>query len=129
MIFVDEPDPGVTPLGVKGLGEIGFVGVAAAVANAFYHATGKRVRSLPITVDKLLAALSEPVRLDSKSVLRQLPGSLIRRALRRRWGKCGRGAYLLASPLLPKRQLRRLGLACEDLTENISPTPSHAHRR
>ena len=41
---------------MKGLGEIGIVGVAAAVANAIYHATGKRVRSLPITVDKLLTA-------------------------------------------------------------------------
>jgi xanthine dehydrogenase YagR molybdenum-binding subunit len=56
VIFVDEPDPEVTPLGVKGLGEVGIVGVAAAVSNAIYHATGKRVRSLPITVDKLLAA-------------------------------------------------------------------------
>ena len=56
VIFVDEPDPEVTPLGVKGLGEIGIVSVAAAVANAIYHATGKRVRSLPITIDKLLAA-------------------------------------------------------------------------
>ena len=55
VIFVDEPDPEVTPLGVKGLGEIGIVGTAAAVANAIYHATGKRVRSLPITIDKLLA--------------------------------------------------------------------------
>ena len=54
VIFVDEPDPDVTPLGVKGLGEIGIVGTAAAVANAIYHATGKRVRSLPITIDKLL---------------------------------------------------------------------------
>ena len=56
VIFIDEPDAEVTPLGVKGLGEIGIVGVAAAVANAIYHATGKRVRSMPITVDKLLAA-------------------------------------------------------------------------
>ncbi len=56
VIFVEETDPEVTPLGVKGVGEIGVVGVAAAVANAIYHATGKRVRSLPITVDKLLAA-------------------------------------------------------------------------
>jgi xanthine dehydrogenase YagR molybdenum-binding subunit len=54
VIFVDEPDDTVNPLGIKGLGEIGIVGVAAAVANAIYHATGKRVRDLPITVDKLL---------------------------------------------------------------------------
>jgi xanthine dehydrogenase YagR molybdenum-binding subunit len=54
VIFVDEPDPEVTPLGVKGLGEIGIVGTAAAVANAIFHATGVRCRSLPITIDKLL---------------------------------------------------------------------------
>jgi xanthine dehydrogenase YagR molybdenum-binding subunit len=54
VIFVDEPDDTVNPLGIKGLGEIGIVGVAAAVANAIYHATGKRVRDLPITMDKLL---------------------------------------------------------------------------
>ena len=54
VIFVDEVDPEVTPLGVKGLGEIGIVSTAAAVANAIFHATGKRVRSLPITIDKLL---------------------------------------------------------------------------
>jgi xanthine dehydrogenase YagR molybdenum-binding subunit len=52
VIFVDEPDD-TNPLGVKGLGEIGIVGVAAAIANAVYHATGKRVRDLPITLDKL----------------------------------------------------------------------------
>ena len=56
VIFVDEPDAEVTPLGVKGLGEIGIVGTAAAVANAIFHATGTRVRSLPVTIDKLLAA-------------------------------------------------------------------------
>ena len=54
VIFVDEPDAEVTPLGVKGLGEIGIVSTAAAVANAIFHATAKRVRSLPITIDKLL---------------------------------------------------------------------------
>jgi xanthine dehydrogenase YagR molybdenum-binding subunit len=54
VIFVDEPDDIVNPLGIKGLGEIGIVGVAAAIANAIYHATGKRVRDLPITLDKLL---------------------------------------------------------------------------
>jgi xanthine dehydrogenase YagR molybdenum-binding subunit len=54
VIFVDEPDDIVNPLGIKGLGEIGIVGVPAAIANAIYHATGKRVRVLPITLDKLL---------------------------------------------------------------------------
>ncbi len=53
VIFVEEPDDIVNPLGVKGVGEIGIVGVAAAIANAIYHATGKRVRDLPITLDKL----------------------------------------------------------------------------
>ena len=54
VLFVDEPDPQVNPLGIKGLGEIGIVGTAAAVANAIFHATGKRIRDLPITLDKLL---------------------------------------------------------------------------
>jgi xanthine dehydrogenase YagR molybdenum-binding subunit len=53
VIFVDEPDDG-NPHGVKGLGEIGIVGVAAAIGNAVYHATGKRVRDLPITLDNLM---------------------------------------------------------------------------
>ena len=53
VIFVEEPDEIINPLGVKGLGEIGIVGVAAAISNAIYHATGKRVRDLPITLDKL----------------------------------------------------------------------------
>jgi xanthine dehydrogenase YagR molybdenum-binding subunit len=55
VIFVDEQDTIVNPLGIKGLGEIGIVGVAAAIANAVYHATGIRVRELPITLDKLQA--------------------------------------------------------------------------
>lgn len=54
VLFVDEPDPEVTPLGVKGVGEIGIVGTAAAIANAIHHATGKRIRKLPITLDKLI---------------------------------------------------------------------------
>src|SRR5262245_30188634 len=53
VIFVDEPDAIINPLGIKGVGEIGIVGVAAAIANAVYHATGTRVRDLPITLDKL----------------------------------------------------------------------------
>jgi xanthine dehydrogenase YagR molybdenum-binding subunit len=51
--FLDIPDEH-TPLGAHGIGEIGITGVAAAIANAVYHATGRRVRSLPITLDKLL---------------------------------------------------------------------------
>jgi xanthine dehydrogenase YagR molybdenum-binding subunit len=54
VILVPETDTEVNPLGVKGIGELGNVGTAAAVANAIYHATGKRVRDLPITMDKLL---------------------------------------------------------------------------
>ncbi|WP_224373033.1 xanthine dehydrogenase family protein molybdopterin-binding subunit [Hyalangium versicolor] len=54
VIFVEEEDTIVNPLGAKGLGEIGIVGVAAAISNAVFHATGRRVRSLPITLDKLL---------------------------------------------------------------------------
>lgn len=53
VMFLDEKDPYVNPLGVKGVGEIGIVGAGAAVANAIYHATGKRIRDLPITPDKL----------------------------------------------------------------------------
>ena len=54
VIFVDECDEEINPLGIKGVGEIGIVGVAAAIANAVFHATGKRVRGLPITLDKLM---------------------------------------------------------------------------
>jgi xanthine dehydrogenase YagR molybdenum-binding subunit len=52
--FVDEHDPHVNPIGVKGVGEIALVGIAPAIANAVFHATGKRIRELPITPDKLL---------------------------------------------------------------------------
>ncbi|MBG0795213.1 xanthine dehydrogenase family protein molybdopterin-binding subunit [Methylocystis sp. H62] len=54
VIFVDEQEHRLNPLGVKGVGEIGIVGTAAAIANAVFHATGVRVRDLPITIDKLL---------------------------------------------------------------------------
>ncbi len=55
--WLDEVDPHVNPMGSKGIGEIGIVGTAAAIANAVHHATGVRVRALPITLDKLLAGL------------------------------------------------------------------------
>jgi xanthine dehydrogenase YagR molybdenum-binding subunit len=55
VILVPEEDDKVNPAGVKGIGELGNVGTAAAVANAVYNATGKRVRELPIRLEKLLA--------------------------------------------------------------------------
>jgi xanthine dehydrogenase YagR molybdenum-binding subunit len=54
VLFVNKPDPILNPIGSKGMGEVGLVGFAAAVANAVFHATGKRVRELPITPDKLI---------------------------------------------------------------------------
>lgn len=54
VFFVEEEDNNIGALGAKGVGELGIVGVAAAIANAIFHATGKRVRELPITPDKLL---------------------------------------------------------------------------
>ncbi|WP_395307319.1 xanthine dehydrogenase family protein molybdopterin-binding subunit [Mycobacterium sp. AMU20-3851] len=52
--FVDIPDYGLDPIGVRGIGEIGTCGVPAAIANAIFHATGKRLHNLPITVESLL---------------------------------------------------------------------------
>jgi xanthine dehydrogenase YagR molybdenum-binding subunit len=60
VIMIDEDDPHVNPIGAKGIGEIGITGIPAALANAVYHATGVRVRELPITLDRLLAAPSGP---------------------------------------------------------------------
>ena len=54
VIFVDKPDFIVNPMGAKGMGEIALIGFAGAVANAVFNATGKRIRSLPITPDKVL---------------------------------------------------------------------------
>ncbi|TGE25545.1 xanthine dehydrogenase family protein molybdopterin-binding subunit [Hymenobacter aquaticus] len=54
VVFIDEPDQHLDPMGAKGMGEIGLIGFTAAVANAVYHATGRRVRELPITPDKLV---------------------------------------------------------------------------
>jgi xanthine dehydrogenase YagR molybdenum-binding subunit len=56
VISVPEVDHDVNPAGVKGLGELGNVGTAAAIANAVYHATGKRIRQLPIRIESLLSA-------------------------------------------------------------------------
>jgi CO/xanthine dehydrogenase Mo-binding subunit len=53
VVFVGEPDR-FNALGIKGVGEIGIIGVAAAIASAVYHATGCRFRSLPTTIDQLL---------------------------------------------------------------------------
>ena len=59
--FVDVPDYGLDPIGVRGIGEIGTCGVPAAIANAVHHATGKRLRDLPITLESLLQPFeSEP---------------------------------------------------------------------
>jgi xanthine dehydrogenase YagR molybdenum-binding subunit len=57
-IWIDEYDSHVSPVGAKGIGEIGIVGTAAAVANAVHHATGIRLRSLPLRPDRVLTALS-----------------------------------------------------------------------
>jgi xanthine dehydrogenase YagR molybdenum-binding subunit len=54
VVMVEEADSHVNELGAKGIGEIGNTGSAAAVVNAIYHATGKRVRDLPVTLDKLI---------------------------------------------------------------------------
>lgn len=54
--FIEEEDKVVNPLGIKGMGELGMVGIPAAISNAVYHATGRRIRDLPITPDKVLRA-------------------------------------------------------------------------
>lgn len=55
--FLDQPDPYINSLGVRGIGEIGITGVPAAIANAVYHATGVRVRDLPVTLDKVMGTV------------------------------------------------------------------------
>jgi xanthine dehydrogenase YagR molybdenum-binding subunit len=57
VILLDETDPVANPMKAKGIGELGICGVAAAVANAIYNATGVRVRDYPVTLDKLLAKM------------------------------------------------------------------------
>jgi CO/xanthine dehydrogenase Mo-binding subunit len=64
VLFVGQPDS-MTPLGTKGVGELAIVGMAAAIANAVYHATGARVRSLPISIEKVLGHESASLRTSS----------------------------------------------------------------
>ena len=59
VIFLDETDPVSSPMKAKGVGELGICGVAAAVANAIYNATGVRVRDYPVTLDKLLPGMPQ----------------------------------------------------------------------
>ena len=54
--FIGKPDPNINPSGAKGLGEVGIIGAAPAIANAVFNATGKRVRDLPITVERFFNA-------------------------------------------------------------------------
>jgi xanthine dehydrogenase YagR molybdenum-binding subunit len=54
VILLDYPDYKLNEFGARGIGEIGITGLAAAIANAVYHATGKRIRDLPISLDKLM---------------------------------------------------------------------------
>jgi xanthine dehydrogenase YagR molybdenum-binding subunit len=58
--FLDYPDTNVNELGARGVGEIGLAGVASAIASAVYHATGVRVRTLPIEIEKLLCSPAAP---------------------------------------------------------------------
>jgi xanthine dehydrogenase YagR molybdenum-binding subunit len=73
-ITIPEEDDKVNPLGVKGVGEIGIVGAAAAIANAVYHATGVRVRSAPVTLDKVLAPRPHPAPPPTPRSGMHLPG-------------------------------------------------------
>ncbi|RZJ39327.1 MAG: xanthine dehydrogenase family protein molybdopterin-binding subunit, partial [Chryseobacterium sp.] len=57
--FINKPDPNINPSGAKGLGEVGIIGTAPAIANAIYNAIGLRMRDLPITPDKILMALNQ----------------------------------------------------------------------
>lgn len=60
VVLVEERDPAASPLQAKGVGELGICGAGGAICNAIYHASGVRVRSFPITPDKVMAHLPEP---------------------------------------------------------------------
>ena len=72
----DEVDDHVNPIGVKGIGEIGITGAAAAIANAIFNATGVRVRELPITLDKLLGGIPVQRRQQRANQRRALDNAL-----------------------------------------------------
>jgi xanthine dehydrogenase YagR molybdenum-binding subunit len=57
IIMVPEEDRAINPLGVKGIGEVGIVGTSAALVNAIYHATGQRLRDLPLRIESLIAGV------------------------------------------------------------------------
>jgi len=80
--FVEEEDLHVNPLGVKGLGEIAIVGVAPAIANAVFHATGKRVRELPIRVENLLPAWMKSIVVGPVSLVLRVSSDIVNRELR-----------------------------------------------
>ena len=67
-VWLDESDPHSNPMGSRSIGEIGIVGAAAAIANAAYHATGIRIRDLPITADKFLASPRWPGVVDAQDL-------------------------------------------------------------
>jgi xanthine dehydrogenase YagR molybdenum-binding subunit len=58
--FIDAPEYGLDPIGVRGIGEIGVCGAPAAIANAIFHATGKRLRDLPIRLEHLMTPYQPP---------------------------------------------------------------------
>ena len=62
IIMVPEEDTVINPLGIKGIGEIGIVGTSAALANAIYHATGQRLRDLPLRIDSLVSGVLKMMR-------------------------------------------------------------------
>ncbi len=94
VVFVEERDDVVNPLGVKGLGEIGIVGVAAAIANAVFHATGRRIREAPsITLDSCCCDSRRPP--DARATP---PAGASRRPLARELGRLAPAPRLCLPP-------------------------------
>jgi xanthine dehydrogenase YagR molybdenum-binding subunit len=84
VIFLDYPDYNLNQIGARGVGEIGLAGIAAAIANAVYHATGVRVRNLPIRIEDLLDAPVDSSLILSMSVGRFSAGTRRRTSAIRR---------------------------------------------